>query len=268
MCSHLTALFGSAKPFNGQFWTETLCDKGSFGCVIFARKIHTKEDVVIKVECGVLRSYNEVAAYKALKGVSGIPRFHCLYTIRDHGMIVLDRLGQNLLKYMKSCGGSLPISEVYVLGKALVKILHQIHDRGVVHRDIKPGNIVLPINGELQPHLVDFGHAKRYRDETGKHKPESGECAEGTLPYMSIHVHCHTRYSRRDDIISLTYTLIHLAKGSLPWCGLSPAECEAMKRELRWSEITPAPLGLFLEHAEDLGYDEDPDYSYLEDILG
>jgi hypothetical protein len=27
-----------------------------------------------------------------------------------------------------------------------------------------------------------------------------------------------------------------------------------MKRELRWSEITPAPLGLFLEHAEDLGY--------------
>ncbi|KAG2737769.1 hypothetical protein P692DRAFT_20564473 [Suillus brevipes Sb2] len=85
---------------------------------------------------------------------------------------------------------------------------------------------------------------------------------------MSIHVHSHTGYSCRDDIISLAYTLIHLAKGSLPWCGLSSAECEEMKVELRSLAITPAPLGLFLEHAEDLGYAEDPNYSYLEDILG
>ncbi|KAG2084383.1 hypothetical protein BD769DRAFT_590375 [Suillus cothurnatus] len=61
---------------------------------------------------------------------------------------------------------------------------------------------------------------------------------------MSIHVHSHT------------------AKGSLPWCGLSSAECEEMKLELRSLAITPAPLGLFLEHAEDLGYAEDPRPSF------
>ncbi|KAG2094669.1 kinase-like domain-containing protein [Suillus discolor] len=95
------------------------------------------------------------------------------FYFRGHGIVVLEHLGHNLKKYMKSCGGSLPIGEVYVLGKALVKLFQDIHDQGVIHCDVKPEDILLWVNGKLQPYLVDFGHAKLYHDQTRKHKLRS-----------------------------------------------------------------------------------------------
>ncbi|KAG1785680.1 kinase-like domain-containing protein [Suillus plorans] len=225
------------------------------GSVVAARTDETAEKVVIKVECGTLRTLNEKAAYNALEGVPGIPRCHQAATIQSHGIIVLDRLGDNLYTYLESFQQFLPIEEIYVLGRALVKILQDIHGQGVIHRDIKPDNILLPLNRELQPYLVDFGHAKLYCDATGKHKPISGERAHGMLPFMSLNVHSEIRYSRRDDIVSLAYTLIYLAHGSLPWYRLSAIQCKRMKPGFRLSDLTPplpVALGSFLDYATNL----------------
>lgn len=78
----------------------------------------------MKVECGsIVRTSNEQAAYEALEGIPGIPRCHEVINVGvHHGSIVLDRLGDNLQTYMKSCGQFLPIIEVYALGKALVSV--------------------------------------------------------------------------------------------------------------------------------------------------
>ncbi|KAG1799661.1 kinase-like domain-containing protein [Suillus variegatus] len=276
MCKHLPNLFGT-RAFLGRYSIEKHCGKGAFGDVVSARFSPcpgSDKLVVIKIECnsivGTKRIPNEQAAYEALKGIPGIPRCYEVVCFKNHGIIVLDRLGDNLRKYKESCGLSLPIITIYTLGKAIVKILQDIHGRGVVHRDIKPDNILLPLDGELQPHLVDFGLTKQYRDSTGAHKQESQELAEGTLPFMSLNVHSNSRYSWRDDIISLAYTLIYLSHGSLPWYGLSDGGCKQMKTNFRPSDLTPpspVALELFLNYATNLNYADDPDYKHLQDIL-
>ena len=109
-----------------------------------------------------------------------------------------------------------------------VHTLEAAHDKSYVHGDIKLDNIILPMNGKLTPYLVDFGHT-RHKGTEGAER----SLAVGTLPFMSVNAHkemCELAiqiccslcdilpaYGRRDDILSLVYTLIYLYHGTLPW---------------------------------------------------
>jgi len=242
--------------------------EGSYGRVLVARDCHTGETVVLKTECGVTCTRNEFKVYRTMGPIPGIPRCHAAYLYRDHGVLVLDRLGDSLETLLRASGGALSNEKVYKLGRDVVKILQTVHEKGYVHRDIKPDNIMLPENGSLEPHLIDFGHAKRYRDlDTGKRLLLRG--AVGTLPFMSINVQDGVGdYTPRDDLVSLAYTLIYLAHGTLPWLICKDArQCKEQKQGFRLSHLNPPlPISfeLFLEH---LQRNARPDYSYLIDQL-
>ncbi|XP_047740262.1 casein kinase 1-like protein 2 [Hyalella azteca] len=66
--------------------------------------------------------------------------------------------------------------------------------------------------------IVDFGLSRKYLDKNGQHVPLLyRQGTRGTLAYMSINTQQGISMSRRDDIESLSYVAIFLAKGSLPW---------------------------------------------------
>jgi hypothetical protein len=67
--------------------------------------------------------------------------------------------------------------------------------------------------------MVDFGHCVRFRDkETGSHIPyKEGNSNLEEMTFMSINIHNNVHYSRRDDIESLLYLIIHMFKAKLPW---------------------------------------------------
>ena len=98
----------------------------------------------------------------------------------------------------------------------IAKALHHAHEAGVIHRDLKPGNIMMDTDGE--PHIVDFGLAKR---EAGEITMTVEGQILGTPAYMSpeqARGEGHT-VDRCADIYSLGVILFELLTGELPFRG-------------------------------------------------
>ena len=94
--------------------------------------------------------------------------------------------------------------------------LHHAHESGVIHRDLKPGNIML--DSDEEPHIVDFGLAKR---EAGEVTMTVAGQILGTPAYMSpeqARGEGHT-VDRRADVYSLGVILFELMTGELPFRG-------------------------------------------------
>ncbi len=112
--------------------------------------------------------------------------------------------------------GPLPIEEVLVLGCALASGLSAVHRSGILHRDVKPANIMLPRDGEAK--LLDFGVAKVVgRDVTAE------GVAVGTISYMSPEQLAGERVDARTDIWALGVVLYECLTGSRPFRTGTPA---------------------------------------------
>ncbi|EJD52876.1 kinase-like protein, partial [Auricularia subglabra TFB-10046 SS5] len=104
-----------------------------------------------------------------------------------------------------------------------VDALRHIHVRGLIHRDIKPDNILLNADSLHHIYLIDYGLAARpaalrLPNELQSEKdPENMGSVLGTLSYASLNAHKGITLSYRDDLESLAYTLLSLLRRNLPW---------------------------------------------------
>jgi hypothetical protein len=124
--------------------------------------------------------------------------------------------------------------------------------------------------------LIDFGLAQLFRNPaTYLHVPYStNHPVVGTLPFTSINGQQGCAQSRRDDLESLTYTLIYSARGYLPWTTISAYnDWEAVlqkKLSIATEELcegSPAPFCKFVSYVRSLDFDEKPNYQFLHSIL-
>jgi len=112
--------------------------------------------------------------------------------------------------------GALSLAEVVAIFNRLGGALDEAHRKGVIHRDLKPGNILLDEVG--LPYLSDFGIVK-LTDATSM----TSRGAIGTPAYMSPE-HFHGKVNARSDVYAMGIILFQLLTGKLPFQAQTPPE--------------------------------------------
>ncbi|WP_438024152.1 AAA family ATPase [Sorangium sp. So ce233] len=128
--------------------------------------------------------------------------------------LLLERWGESLDRVLAR--EPLPMGTALALGAKLARALGQVHRRGIVHRDVKPQN-VLTDAGHTDIRLIDFGIAVRksaYVEATAR-----AETLAGTLAYMAPEQtgRMNRGVDSRADLYALGATLYHLLTGELPF---------------------------------------------------
>ncbi|MFJ9081517.1 serine/threonine-protein kinase [Streptomyces sp. NPDC102384] len=114
-------------------------------------------------------------------------------------------------------GAGLPEHSVRVLGAGLAEALAAVHGLGLVHRDVKPSNVLLTLDG---PRLIDFGIA---RATDGTASLTSTGVSIGSPGYMSPEQILGKAVTGAADVFSLGAVLVYAASGSSPFSGDSSA---------------------------------------------
>jgi serine/threonine-protein kinase len=113
--------------------------------------------------------------------------------------------------------GRLPVGEALRIAMAVADALQVAHDRGIVHRDVKPGNILLTATGEVR--VVDFGIARAL----GATNTTAPGLLMGSVHYCSPEQVLGEPVGSASDVYSLGIVLYELLTGERPFDGPSPA---------------------------------------------
>ncbi|MBI2566779.1 MAG: protein kinase [Candidatus Schekmanbacteria bacterium] len=164
------------------------------------------------------RFAREVAATRTISSPHVVSLFD-LHEVDGKLFLVMEYLpGPDLKRELIQAGGPLPLSRVIAIGTAACRALSAAHARGIVHRDVKPHNLLPDEAGTIK--LVDFGLAQVEAD-IGL---TTGSVILGTPEYAAPEVLGGQELDHRVDIYGLGATLYELATGRLPHRGASAYE--------------------------------------------
>ena len=216
--------------------------RGAMGVVYLAEDDSLQRQVAVKTlllpEDAGEREHLEARFLQEAKAAGslnhpGIITIHDLGRERDHLYIAMELLqGSELRDRMAS--GMLPLQEALDIAAQVAAALDAAHARGVVHRDIKPGNIMLLPDGHAK--IMDFGIA---RMKSSNVRTQSGTMM-GSPKYMSPEQVGGHPIDHRSDIFSLGSMLYEMVTGTPAFSG--PTLGELMQAILHATPAAPSSL--------------------------
>jgi len=196
---------------------------GGMGMVFEAEDVRLKRQVALKVMKPELAA-NTAAKQRFLREAessAAVRSDHVItiYQVGEQGdapFLAMEYLeGVSLDDWLKK-GRTPTLSQAARIGRQIALGLAAAHERGLIHRDIKPGNIWLESNHQGRVKLLDFGLARGTADEI--HLTQSGAIV-GTPAYMAPEQARGEAVDFRCDLFSLGVVLYRLTTGRLPFRG-------------------------------------------------
>ncbi|MGH7342418.1 MAG: serine/threonine-protein kinase, partial [Candidatus Rokuibacteriota bacterium] len=226
---------------------------GGMGVVYEAVDVHLGRQVALKFlaqelagDQDAVRRFRREA--QTLAGLNH-PNICTVYDFAEHEgatYLAMERVeGRNLKSHMAK--RRLSDGEVVAISQQVAAALEAAHAAGIVHRDIKPGNIIVSPGGAVK--VLDFGLARRFllprRD--GTMRDSTGEVVIGgstmpgrpigTVNYMAPERILQLPLDPRSDLFSLGVVMYEMATGRLPFGGASPSDTV-----IKILDVDPSPL--------------------------
>ena len=253
--------------------------EGTFGKVFKGKNIRSAEEIAIKIQHKDIENVlkHEAKIYKYLRDISGVPHIRNYGTETGFNYLVLDLLGPSLFDKKIE-----PQKTIKYIIEA-INIIEFVHDKGIIHRDIKPDNFLLSNSDNIRLYLIDFGLSKYYLIADKKHMEERKDRKLiGTAKFSSLNVHNGIEASRRDDMESLCYSFIVIFGKELPWNKIQDenisksidtlpelyAKIKKYKeKSLEWLHDIPGEFLTMLLYCRKLEFSERPNYNYIRGIF-
>lgn len=262
----------------GGYELLNLLGEGSFGVVYLCRHMKEKYMACAKLEnlqtttAQVVYEYRLYRKLARTPAASFVPKAYRQGEAGDFRFMILELGGKDLSTIVDTHSEA----EKMLIFRNLLSALRAIHDGGVVHRDIKPKNILLKPGSRTDVFVVDLGLAKICRSGL-KHIPNRNKTSiAGTSRYASVPSQMCTQTSRRDDMYSLCYTMLVLFGRTLPWQNLKNdkkkklLETVRLKRILSPSEVCrgcPDPIRIIYTMVMQLGFSQRPEYEAYQKVI-
>jgi mitogen-activated protein kinase kinase kinase len=199
---------------------DQVLGKGGFGIVYKAWDEEEGKHVACKEV--KLVADNKAAMTELFQEYSVLATLKHVHIVKVLGFVVHEGNGRIFMEWVPS--GSVqsvlqetkkglrePIVRRYIR-EALLGLAY-LHSRGIVHRDVKPGNMLL--NGDGSVKLTDFGTSRT--QEHAAHTMQTGTVV-GTVPYLAPECVRGT-YSAASDVWAIGCTALHMITGKAPWDG-------------------------------------------------
>lgn len=226
----------------GHYDILRIAGRGGMGMVLQAFDTHLQRDVALKIldprlandDIAYERFCREIQVMASMMhdNVVAVHSVECEDTGHKFPFLVMQFVDGESLEDLLHRDGRIGPHEIVRLGRQITAGLAAVHEKGLVHRDIKPGNILIE-KGSGRVKLTDFGLA---RAEQSVRLTSTGMVA-GTPLYMAPEQARGEEVDERSDLFSLGVVLYEMASGESPFIAKTPL---AVLKRL--TDDTPRPL--------------------------
>jgi len=239
------------QTFAGRYEIKGVLGTGGMGVVYRAMDRELGEVVAIKTLKGdamasdpaLLQRFKDEIRLARKITHRNVVRTHDLGEVEGMYYITMEFVEGQSLKHLIQSRGHLPVPVMLTVGKQLCRALEVAHEQGVIHRDIKPQNIVVEPSGTIK--VMDFGIARLATRTEGV--TQAG-MAIGTPEYMAPEQLLGDNVDFRADLYAAGCVLFECLTGRPPFVADSPVTLVAKQLE----EAPPSPASLNAEVPEAL----------------
>lgn len=220
------------KTLSGKYVIEEMIGLGGMSYVFKAKVIETEESVAVKIlneesarnEESVKRFINESKAVSMLSH-KNIVKIYDVAFESDINYIVMEYVDGITLKEYIDYKKTLEWGEAVYYVSQILKALGHAHATGIVHRDVKPQNVMITRDGVIK--VMDFGIAKMLGAPDGS--ITKTDMALGTVDYISPEQASAKKVGFSSDIYSVGVMLYEMTTGRLPFIAETPVAVAMMQ---------------------------------------